>query len=89
MNLVLKRCISLVLIIMTSMLYISVTAQSLQSPSYYNQLFLAFIKARAEYKLHDATILKTLLMAQEHPNVKAKLAKFCKELIETEKITDK
>ena len=62
--------------------------QSLQSPSYYNQLFLAFVKARVEHRVHDATVLKTLLMAQEHPNAKAKLAKLCKKFIKDEKIED-
>jgi len=36
--------------------------QSLNSNSYDNYLFLSFIKARSTYKIHDANVLKTLLI---------------------------
>jgi len=66
-----------------------VYSQSMQSPSYYNQLFLAFARARVENKQHDAEILKALLMVQEHPSDKKKLAKMCIQFVKDNELKDK
>lgn len=63
--------------------------QSLRSPSYTNQLILAFFTARLENKQHDAEILKALLMVQEHPSDKIKLAKMCTQFVKDNELKDK
>ena len=65
-----------------------VYSQSLRSPSYTNQLHLAFFTARLEHKQHDAEILKALLMLQEHPSDKIKLAKICTQFVKDKGLKD-
>ena len=54
-----------------------------------NRLFLAFLQARLENKQHDAEILKALLMVQEHPSDKIKLAKICAQFVKDNGLKDK
>ena len=66
-----------------------VYSQSLQSPGYYNQLFITWVKARTANKQHDSEILKTLLMLQERPSEKKELAKMCTQFRKDKKLKDK
>lgn len=82
-------CMSCVIIGSILLIYFPAQSQSLQSPSYANQLILAFFTARLEHKQHDAEILKALLMVQEHPSDKIKLAKICAQFVKDKGLKDK
>ncbi len=83
--------VSAILIIVIGLLFLAddLKPQSIISTSYDNTLFVAFVKARSAYKIHDAAVLKALLMVQGNSAAKIKLAKMCNKFIEDEKLKDK
>ena len=81
--------ILIVIFIFIYMFVPTLKAQSLNSNSYYNYLFLSFLKAKGTHKIHDANVLKTLLLVQENPAAKIKLGKLCTKFIEDEGLKDK
>ena len=89
-DLVILSVIILIVILIFIFFFIpTIKAQSLNSTSYDNTLFLSFIRARSAYKTHDAIVLKTLLMVQGNSAAKIKLAKMCNKFIKDEGLKDK
>ncbi len=82
-------CIICLILIMLFLFWHPVKSQSLNSNDYTTYLFLSFLKARSTYKIHDANVLKTLLMVQGNPVAKIKLGKMCIKFIEDEGLKDK